>query len=221
SARQAMAEEHFDQAQQHIDRALRVRRGWVSTNRLAARIARQRGAYSESEQYLSRCGQGNEMSEEVQLEWLLLRFQRGGGDELVSSLLARVEHHHAESPAILEAVAGLYMRQTRYQEALRYLNRWLELSPDSRRALHWRGWVSNQLDHRGQAVSDYERALELQPGRSVVRLRLAEVLVESSQFGEAVPHLERLCEELPTNPEVRVALARCRMVQLRQDEAGA
>jgi tetratricopeptide (TPR) repeat protein len=221
SARQAMAEEHFDQAQQHIDRALRVRRGWVSTNRLAARIARQRGAYSESEQYLSRCGQGNEMSEEVQLEWLLLRFQRGGGDELVSGLLARVEHQHAESPAILEVVAGLYMRQTRYQEALRYLNRWLELSPDSVRALDWRGWVSNQLDHRGQAVSDYERALELQPGRSVVRLRLAEVLVESSQFGEAVPHLERLCAELPTNPEVRVALARCRMVQLRQDEAGA
>jgi tetratricopeptide (TPR) repeat protein len=36
-----------------------------------------------------------------------------------------------------------------------------------------------------------------------------------------VPHLERLREEQPAKPEVLVALARCRMVQLRKDEARA
>ena len=47
-------------------------------------------------------------------------------------------------------------------------------------------------DHRGQAISDYQRALELQPIRWAVRLRLAEILVASARHPEAVPHLERL-----------------------------
>jgi tetratricopeptide (TPR) repeat protein len=221
SARKALAEEHFDEAQRHVDRALRVRRGWVSTSVLAARIARLRGAYSEAEQYLNRCGQPNEMSDQVLLEWLLLRCQRGEVDELAPGLLAQVDRGHAESAAILEAVAGVYMRQVRYVEALRCLDRWVERDPDSVRARDWRGWVSNQLDHRGQAISDYARALELQPGRSVVRLRLAQILVDSSRHPEAVPHLERLYEEQPTNPDVLVALARCRVVQFRTDEARA
>jgi tetratricopeptide (TPR) repeat protein len=218
-ARQGLAEEHFDEAQRHADRALWVRRNWVSTSVLAARIARLRGAYSEAERYLSRCGQRGEMREPVQLEWLLLRCQRGEVDELAPNLLALVDGNHAESAAILEAVAGVYMRQTRYLEALRCLDRWVERDPDSVRARDWRGWVSNQLDHRGQAISDYERALELQPGRSVVRLRLAELLVASSRYPEAVPHLERLRDEQPDNPAVLVALARCRVVQSRADEA--
>ena len=99
------------------------------------------------------------------------------------------------------------------------MDRWLELSPDSVRALDWRGWVSNQLDHRGQALADYERALELQPGRSAVRLRLAEIYTESARHAEAIPHLERLRQELPDNPNVLVTLARCWVVQSRIDEA--
>jgi tetratricopeptide (TPR) repeat protein len=219
AARLALAGEHFDLAQRHIDRALWVRQGWESTSLLAARIARFRGAYSEAERYLNRCDQGKDMSEPVQLEWLLLRCQRGDVDELAPGLLVLVDHNHPESSAILEAVAGVYMQQTRYLEALRCLDRWVERDPQSVRALDWRGWVSNQLDHRGQAISDYERALELQPGRSVVRLRLAQVLVASSRHAEAVPHLERLYEEQPNNAEVLVALARCRIVQSQMDEA--
>src|SRR5262249_52846507 len=74
---------------------------------------------------------------------------------------------------------------------------------------------------RAQAIEDYERALELQPGRSAVRLRLAEILVASSRHAEAVPHLERLRDERPDDPDVLVALASCRVVQSRPDEARA
>jgi tetratricopeptide (TPR) repeat protein len=219
SARKALAAEHFDDARLHIDRALWVRQGWVSTSVLAARIDRLRGAYSEAEQDLTRCGRGNETSEQVQLEWLLLRCERGDVDELAPGLLGLVDGGHPESAAILEAVAGVYMRQTRYLEALPCLDRWVERDPDSVRALHWRGWVSNQLDHRGQAIADYERVLELRPGRWPVRLALAEILVDSSRHAEAVPHLERLRQEQPANPGVLVALARCRVAQSRTDEA--
>jgi tetratricopeptide (TPR) repeat protein len=219
SARRALAEEHFDEAQRHMDRALWVRPGGVASNLLAARIARMRRAYGEAEQYLSRCGTREGMSEEVQLEWLLVFWQRGEGIEYAPALLACVDRHHPESAAILEALADVYMRQTRYFEALDCLDRWLELSPDCVRALDWRGWVHNQLDHRGQAFSDYERALELQPGRSAVRLRLAEIFIDSARYPEAVPLLERLRQEQPNNPDVLVNLARCWVVQSRTDEA--
>ena len=218
SARQALAEDHLDEAQRHIDRALRVRR-WESSNVLAARIARLRGDYSEAERALDRCGHGAEMSEPVQLEWRLLRCQRGAVDELGPGLLALVDRDHAESATILEALAAVYMQQTRYLEALSCLDRWVERDPDSVRARHWRGWVSNQIDHRAGAIRDYERLLELQPNRADVRQHLAEILVDSSRPGDALPHLERLYDEQPDNPDVVVLLARCWMHQGRTAEA--
>jgi tetratricopeptide (TPR) repeat protein len=208
-ARQALSEEHFEDAQRHVDMALRVRSESATLQLLAGRIARQRGAYSEAEEHLYRCGQFGGMSEALQLEWLLIRCQRGNVDEIAPSLLAAVDGHHSESVAILEALAAVYIRETRYLEALRCLDRWVELVPGSARALDLRGWVNNQLDHRGQAITDYELALQIQPNRAAVRLRLAEVLADSSRHPEAVPHLEKVRASQPTNPEVLVLLARC------------
>jgi len=73
--------------------------------------------------------------------------------------------------------------------------------------------VSNQIDHRAGAIRDYERLLELQPNRALVRQHLAEILVDSSRPRDALPHLERLYAEQPDNPDVVVPLARCRMLQ--------
>jgi tetratricopeptide (TPR) repeat protein len=192
---------------------------FASTHLLAARIARLRGSYSEAERHLSRCEQLGGTSDQLQLEWLLLRCQQGEVDELAPGLLAAVDHNHPESVAILEALAAVYMRQLRYVEARNCLDRWIERAPDSVRALDYRSWLSNQLIDRRQAISDCERVLKLQPGRSAVRLRLAQTLVESSRPGDAVPHLELLRKEQPTNPEVLTALARCRMAQARTDDA--
>ena len=158
-ARQALAEERLEDAHRHIERALSLRSRWLSTNVLAARIARRRDAYSEAENYLDRCGHLKGMSEEVQLEWLLLRCQRGAVDELAPTLLALTADNHSESAAILETLAAVYMRQTRYLEALCCLDLWVERYPDCVQALDWRRWVNNQLDRRGQAVDDYQRAL--------------------------------------------------------------
>ena len=52
------------------------------------------------------------MSEQVQVEWMLVRWQRGEGMELSIPLVACVDRHHPESAAILEALAAVYMRQT-------------------------------------------------------------------------------------------------------------
>lgn len=218
-ARTALEEEELDSAQRHIGLALQIRSDRVPTNLLAARIERAMRAYPEAEQYLVRCKELGGMTEPLQLEWILLRCEKGDVDELSPALLAAVEQNHPESAAILEALALVYMRQTRYVEADRVLNKWVERVPDSPRALDWRGWVNNQLDARGPAIDDYTRVLELRPGRSAVRLRLAQLLIHSKRHPEALPHLERLRAEQPDNPDVMVELAACRIVQLRLTEA--
>jgi tetratricopeptide (TPR) repeat protein len=87
------------------------------------------------------------------------------------------------------------------------------------RALDWRGWVNVQLDHREQASRDYQHLLELHPQRADIRLRLAQVLLESPRPTDAVPHLERLLREQPDNPDVPTFLARCRIEESRTEEA--
>ena len=214
-----MAADQWDQAQRHIDRALWLHSARVSTNLLAARIARHRGAYSQAENYLTRCGQDAANSDDIGLEWQLIRCQRGEVDQLSPNLLALVERNHPQSAAILEALASVYMHQLRYVEALRCLERWLQVAPESVRALDWHGWVCNQLDLHERAILDYKHVLELQPGRSAVQLRLADLYVETSNTNEALPLLEQVRREQPDNPLVLVDLARCWAAQAQTEEA--
>jgi tetratricopeptide (TPR) repeat protein len=219
AAQRALNGEDYDGARQHIERALQVHPDRFSTNLLASRIERYRRDYPEAERRLVHCKDANGMSQPLQLEFLLLRCEKGEVDQVAPELLGLVKENHAEAPAILEAMALVYMRQTRYPDALAMLDQWIERAPNCIRAYEWRGWVCNQLDRRGQAIDDYTRALELQPGRSIVRLRFAQMLIESSRHAEAIPHLEVLLQSQPDDPDVLVGLAACRIVQLRVDEA--
>ena len=218
-ARQALDEDRMDEARKHIESALVVHRRRVSTLLLAARIRRLRGGYSDAEQYLLRCGQIDGMSEPVQVEWLLLRCQQGEVDALAPQLFGMVKQLHPQSPAILETLSSMYLRQMRYLEAGMALGLWLELVPDSIRALDWSAWVETQLDHREQGIRYYERLLDLQPNRSDIRLRLAQVLIESARQAQAAPHLELLLRTEPENPEVLAALASCRSQASELDKA--
>jgi tetratricopeptide (TPR) repeat protein len=220
-ASQALADDRLDEARDHIERALWVHRRRVSTLLLAARIRRLRGGYTDAEQYLLRCAELDGMSGPAELEWMLLRCQQGEVDELAPQLFTMVKQLHPQSPAILETLASMYMRQMRYLEAALALNLWVELVPNSVRALDWRAWVETQLDHREQGIRDYERLLELQPHRSDIRLRLAQVLIESARHAQAVPHLEWLHREQPDNPDVAAGLGICRIHEGKVEEAQA
>jgi predicted Zn-dependent protease len=79
--------------------------------------------------------------------------------------------------------------------------------------------VSENLHRLPEAHDDYRRALELDPGHEEACLRLAEALLQSSQPGEALEHLERLQPRQPNNPAVLLALARCRRELNQPQEA--
>ncbi len=219
SAQAALDDDKFDDARHHIALALKVRSNRFDTNLLAARIERSRRDYPAAEKYLIRCKEIGGMTEPLQMEWFLLRCERGEAASLSGQLLAAVAHNHPASPAILESLALVAMRDARYPDALKLLDQWVERVPDSPRALDWRGWVNNQMDMRGPAIDDYTKVLELRPHRSSVRLRLAQVLINAKRHPEAMPHLERLRAEDPANAEVLTGMAACMALQLKGAEA--
>ncbi len=208
-----MREEQPNEALRHVLLSLRVRSSSPDAHLLAARASRHTGAYREAEEHLERAVRllGGP-TERTQLEWVLLRAQRGEIDEVAPGLWACVEQDHPETEEVLATMARRYLAELRFQPALTCLNRWLELRPNAVRALDWRGWVLERTKQTKAAARDYEKALELAPGRAAVRLRLVEVLLERNDPGGAQSHLEELRRNRPHDPDVLVVLARCAML---------
>lgn len=187
---------------------------------LAARAARLVGEMDAAEAHLDQCLKlEGGASDDVKLEFLLMRVQLGEVDEVAATLFEAVDRGHPETQMILETVAGAYMRNLRYRPALEALERWIGAAPDSATAYHWRGWVRERMNDVKGAVRDYEKALELEPDRTAVRLRAVEILLEESNLPRAFAHLQRLYAQSPERPDVLARLGQYRFLQGRTKEA--
>jgi tetratricopeptide (TPR) repeat protein len=221
AARQALEEERFPEAARHIDACLWVWPRSVTAHHLAARIARWNRDYQRAEEHLNTCRRLQpDTTEAVQLEWLLLRAERGETDEVAPTLRNCVSHDHPQTEEILATLARTYMRQLRYLGALHCLNAWLQHHPDSARALDWRGWVWGQLQRDKAALADYQRALELAPDRQGLRLRLAQLQVKRRDAPAALHTLEPLRQAKPNDPDVLLAEARCLALDGATEKSG-
>jgi tetratricopeptide (TPR) repeat protein len=222
AAQRALEEERFAEARRDVELCLAVWSGSARANLLAARVERLAGNFPQAETYLAACKRLNHgATEESQLEWLLLRAERGETDDVDRGLWRLVDAGHHDRVLILETLARAYMRELRFSRALACLDRLLQMNPDSVRALNWRGWVRQRLNQWSEAIEDYQHALKLAPQRWAVRMRLAELLLNAHDVPAARPHLRRLSRTDPDRPEVRIALARYRSLQGRFQEACA
>ncbi len=221
AARRAVREERFADA----SRCLQLR--WAFWPRsaepwlLAARIHRLNNEYEAAEAALDRARAVGGDSEALQIEWLCLRAQRGKGevDEVAPGLWRCVQSNHPDSAWALEAMARAYMRDARFLPALVCLNKWLELQPETPRALEWRGWANEHVQRPGAAMRDYQKAVELAPERWGPRLRLANLMLQVARHLDALPHLEWVLREQPNNLEAKIGLGKCRFYQGNFDEA--
>jgi tetratricopeptide (TPR) repeat protein len=186
---------------------------------LSAQASRQARDYVAAEDFLNRyIGTNPESRGDAQIEFLLIRLLTGD-DEAAEPLFALVDQGHPASAAILEAASLSYMRRLRYLPANASLSRWAELCPDSATPYEWRGWVYERTSSPALALKDYERALELDPGLLLVRLRLVELLLEEKKIPEVTPHLEILGRQAPDRVEVQARLGMLRFLEGKSAEA--
>ncbi len=219
AAREALRQVRAEEAHPMLDFCLRVWPRSVQVRLLTARAARMHGELDVAEQHLNRCLKLAGPTEAIQLEFLLLRVQLGEVEEVAPMLVDSVEKGHPESELILETLAGAYMNNLRYRPALRCLDRWLKLAPDSAQPYKWRGWIYDRMNHASEAMEDYEHALELDPDLTTVRTRVAEIYLERSNPKRAAEHLERLYAEHPDRAVIKARLGQCRLMQGQVEEA--
>jgi tetratricopeptide (TPR) repeat protein len=219
-ARIAIQQDRLDDAEKSLRIYLFVWPRDVPGLVLAARTARMKGDFDTAEAYLKRCLKlQKEIPEAVQIEFLLMRVQHGEEDTVVGELLQCVDNKSPESALILESLSRAYMRNLRFREAFVTTSRWIELEPENETPFRWRGWVHDRLGDWERAISDYRRALELNPDSPMLRLRLAEILLERTNPPEALALLEPLYLEFPDRPEIQARLGQCRFVEGELEKA--
>jgi predicted Zn-dependent protease len=219
AAQEALERDDFDQARAQLARCLRLRPRNAAFHLLAARTARRAGDVAVAEAQLDLCQGFDPNTAGLQLERALLEAQTGRLAGAVEFLRDEVEKDTPDAVLILEALTQGYRRTDRLSFALRCLNRWLNLRPNTVTALVWRGEVHEQRGEPEDALADFRRAVELAPDRFAGRLHLAQLLVRQQQYEEAVGHLQYLYDEAPGDAAVVLGLAQCRRAQQRTAEA--
>ena len=219
-ARSALEHYHPEEARGRLASCLKIWPGSVQAHLLASRAARQSGDFDEADRQLRACQEllGGS-SDDVALEWALLQAANGNPREVDGFLQRRIEQDPALSPLVWEALAEGYIRVYRTFDALACVDYWLQLDPDSLRALELRGLAYQNGGAAQKAAEDLRRVIEREPTRGEARWRLALCLLDMGRYDEALPDLEQVARDRPDDPDVEVRLARCHNMLGRRDQA--
>jgi tetratricopeptide (TPR) repeat protein len=201
---------HCEEARRHLSAYLQLWSHDVTAHLLAARAARRLGDYGEAEQHLLEAQrEQRKTSEEVIFEWALHRATLGELQQTESYLMPMVQGDTEQALLACEALAQGYQRTYRLSQAQSLLDLWLKRRPNDVRALFLRGSLRKETNNCQQAVSDYRRVLELEPGREEAQRGLASCLTESASWEEAATYWEQLHRRHRADADVRVNLALC------------
>ncbi len=217
---QSLQRQRYSKALDSYRHALTYRPESARLHLLVARTARQAGDYATAREHLHACRALQKgTSEELQVEWYMLRAQTGEVDEVAKELAPYLIQEGPLTPLVLESLTRGYMAKYRADLAWGYLNRWLELQPTNVAALFWRAtWFSQQQNTR-ESAADCRRALELDPDRSDIRLIYAELLRADKDFAGVAEQYRAALQTSPQNTEAILGLTQAYVELGRMDEA--
>jgi len=225
AAQVAIDRRDFSEAITHLKACVRAWPDDVPTHFLLARTERRAGKLDEAEEHLVACQrlmarQEGAIGPDTNLEWALLKAERGGLAEVENHLQTRLRESHPDSLLILETLSWNTMWSGRLKEAHRYLEMWLKRQPSDHEALVRRGWVFEHLFNGPGAIDDYKAALASQPDDDDVRLRVTQLLLGANQPADAFEYLQPLMQTRGSEPDVAVCLARYQrlMGEIEQSE---
>jgi len=219
AAQSAVGHYQYRLAQQHLERCHSVWRDDRGVLLLGARIARRLQMFGDADGLLKQCRQVHGEDDDLILERVLLRAERGDLDGVSLFCSTLLDKNHPQSEAILEALVAGCLRGYRLDDAEGLIGRWQKLDPEDAHAEYSRGFLAELRANHLDAVKAYRQSIELDPEHVDARFRLASVLLDLSQAQEAVPHLRWLAERHPTYVSVLVDLARGLDQLGEQDEA--
>ncbi|HEY7327300.1 MAG TPA: tetratricopeptide repeat protein [Gemmataceae bacterium] len=213
---------HSAEAQRHFTVCLDVW-PWSRNSRLhllAAQAARRAGDFEVARQLLLKCQVSlHNNSEEVLLEWSMLRATMGDLDATEGPLREIVRAQPSMLPVVYEALAEGYLVMARIRDAIRATDDWLAREPNNPQAWFVRGKIHRQVGSMQAVVADYRRVLELDPERTQARWRLALALLDIGRYQEADQLLQIFGRSHSQDVEVQVRRAVCLWRLEREAEA--
>jgi predicted Zn-dependent protease len=209
-ARSDLERYHCEEARRHLSAYLQLWPHDVTAHLLAARAARRLEDYREAEQHLLQAQrEQRKSSDEMIFEWALHRATLGDLEQTESYLVPMVQEDSEQALLACEALAQGFQRTYRLSQASSLLDLWLKRRPNDVRALFLRGSLRRETNNCQQAVSDFRRVLELEPGREEAQRGIASCLTETANWKEAAIYWEQLYRRNPADTDVRVNLALC------------
>ncbi len=219
SGRMDLHRHHNAEALAHLQSCLRMWPKDPEILLLSARASWRLQQFDEAQRYLQRFQQAGGSREEFNRESILLAAAGGEVERATSYFQDQQQRPEWAIPLILEALVSGCLRQERLGEATRFLQEWLKLQPDDTQALLFQANLDRFSKAPPDAIAEYRRILQLDPELAPAKLPLADLLVETRQYLEAIPLLESLEQRQPNNIQALILLARCRDFLGQQEAA--
>ena len=208
-ARQLLHQRDETQALDTLRKSLRLAPDQPEVHFLLARTYRRLGNLDNVEPLLRRAlGLGGD-PERVQRERWMTAAQSGRLREAEPHLAQLLADPRDDGADICETYVQGYFANLRTQEARQLLDAWQQDYPSDAQAYFMEAYLMRALDRPPEAIRAYRHGLELSPGRTMMRCRLAELLAETHEIDEANSLFRHCVAEFPENEQILTSWAKC------------
>src|SRR5262245_60897607 len=173
AAEKALERQDYKEARAHYLKALTFRPWSADLHLKVARLSRQIGEteedYKQAEEHLEKCHRllKGDVTEDYQLERLMLKAEMGEASERFNDLIGYVEKDRPEAPLVLEALCKGFLRVQQTSTAHQLVLKWLEKEPDNVHARMTRGLCIASLGNPMEAIRDFRYGLKRFPNNDV------------------------------------------------------
>jgi thioredoxin-like negative regulator of GroEL len=174
-----------------------------------ARLERRTGNSKRARQGLLEARRLGCPADQIENEVLLLQAESGGVKAVAPRLQPLPSADPREASFAFEALVKGWLQLSNLGDAHITCDTWTARFPDDWRARYWLGWVLEKESYAALAVDQFRLAAKANPTNFDVQLRLAEALVSTSAYPEALPCIESCLKSKPDDARARLAHARC------------
>ena len=214
AARAAVAARDWPRAEALLRAGLgagRTRSGDAERHFLLGRSLRRQRRFAEAEREFAAAVGAGWPAGAVERQRLLARAQGGEvhrvEEPIVRSMGEAEDDAYAED--CYEALAEGFVAAYRMPDARKCIGFWSQWRPDDPLPAYWSGVVEERFLHPVQALEQYHRALELDPGLQTARLAAARLELDTGRLEEARRHFGEYLDVRPDEPAAVMGLADC------------
>jgi tetratricopeptide (TPR) repeat protein len=219
-AEKSLAEYDFAAARGRLAECVQLWPRDPATRLLAAQAARRDGDLDGAEQqldaYRTLC---RGPTPEKQLEWTLIRAERGHVSEVVEYLISCLDTHHPASEQILEALMVGCVQVYQLDRGRFWLEELQKKAPKNPIGRLVRAQTMESLGNDSVALEGYRALVADYPKYAKARASLAALMLRLRSYEEAAAQYEELRRQQPEQAQHLLGLVRCKYQPGRTEEA--